>query len=794
MTIQRKPLDLKQFTENRINGNQPYEKAGYVPQFQALFDGSTGYLDRTFGIPHTQNVFSFSIWLKRNKLEANQVIFGIAAGSEVFYYTNSDFLRWYDAGTVFDTPGVYRDVNGWYHLLLTSDGTDVTAYVNGVQVDTAANNPTLINSATSHFIGKDNTATYLDAYYADIHFIDGQALLPTDFGEFTTNDGWMPNKYEGTYGTNGFYLDFSNSSNLGEDSSGNNNDWTVNGTVTQIVNPISVNDAIWNILDQHASNNNTFENEFTKIISGAGWTNGIRALAVIPYNTPIYWEYRVASTATASNQFVVGMANSEWTLVRGHNGAPYNDNVYTIYSGSSSTTGYLVNDTVDQATSTTIVADDIIQFFRDGDNFWIGINNVWHDGAGDAGANPSARTDPSMTISNSANLKLMPMASQIVQTGTFYFKREEWMYSPPTGGKELSKDNSYQVFDNDLTPHWNTVLYTGTGANANTVTGVGFQPDFVWIKDRDNISDHNLFDSNRGVSKLIRPNDVNIENTYTDTLVSFDSDGFTLNDDATQVNAVNALNDVYVAWCASLPNEKTSGWSGSPTVTPNKEIYNETLGMSIINYTPGVSPSIGDTIPCELANLLGKAPFMLIFKVVGASGGWYVYHEAVGPTKNLQLDTTATENTTINFMNDTAPTNQLITLGATSGWNNTASTEHQVIAFFETDFCKPIKYTGNGNADGSFVNLGISPEWSLHKRTNVAASWIIHDNVRNTINPHSAKLEANNTSVDVDIDIDYISNGIKQRVANADWNASGGTFIGIAIGTPTHKHQLTLGR
>ncbi|MCW9034354.1 MAG: hypothetical protein OQJ97_09050, partial [Rhodospirillales bacterium] len=240
----------------------------------------------------------------------------------------------------------------------------------------------------------------------------------------------------------------------------------------------------------------------------------------------------------------------------------------------------------------------------------------------------------------------------------------------------------------------------------------------------------------------------------------------------------------YVAWCAKLPDTRTSGWSGSPSITTGvTEKYNTTLGMSIVKYVG--NGTAGATIP----HSLGKKPFMVIVKKLSAAGtNWFVYHEAVGATKYLVLDNTTAAATFTLAWNDTEPTSQLITLGSGTD-TNTSGGEYIAYIFCETDSCKPIEYTGNGSTDGAFVNLGISPEWSLAKPANTTGVWSIRDIVRSPSNPIEDYLFANSSGVEAvhsTMSADFVSTGIKARGTNSsDWNHTSIQYIGLAIGRPT---------
>jgi hypothetical protein len=194
---------------------------------------------RTYGSGGNVQKWTFSVWYKRTELTGGR-IFGLQTNGNTFLQFSSDKLRWYVGGNDQYTEAVYRDTSAWYHIVLQFDTTQATAsnrtkiYVNGVQQTLTGSyvnqyTSSIINSATTHGLGGNEffNSEQVNGYMAEVHFVDGQALEPSDFGEYDEDSGiWKPKEYEGTYGTTGWYLDFEDAANLGDDVSGNNNHWT----------------------------------------------------------------------------------------------------------------------------------------------------------------------------------------------------------------------------------------------------------------------------------------------------------------------------------------------------------------------------------------------------------------------------------------------------------------------------------------------------------------------------------------------------------------------------------------
>jgi len=317
--------------------------------------------------------------------------------------------------------------------------------------------------------------------------------------------------------------------------------------------------------------------------------------------------------------------------------------------------------------------------------------------------------------------------------------------------------------------YMNTKLYTGNGTTDTPQTGVGFQPDWTWIKGRSVAFDNNVFDAVRGPTKRLITNSTNGETTANEMIKSFNSDGFTLGND----DGVNKNSDTFVAWnWKAGTGQGSSNTDGSINTTYTS--VNTTSGFSINQYTgTGATATVGHG--------LGVAPDFMIIKKYSASGTqWTIYHKQLGPTKHI-LFTTGAEVTQANYWNDTAPTNLVWTMG-NQGEINGSGTTNICYAFAEKKgYSKFGSYIGNGDTDGTFVYTGFLPEFIMIKRASATEDWEIVDNKRlgyNVANydlrPNTNMAEANYTPMDI------LSNGFKFRSANASIN-SGGTYIYMAF-------------
>ena len=317
--------------------------------------------------------------------------------------------------------------------------------------------------------------------------------------------------------------------------------------------------------------------------------------------------------------------------------------------------------------------------------------------------------------------------------------------------------------------YFNTKLYTGTNAT-QSITGVGFQPDFSWFKTRSDANGHTLIDSVRGITKRLASHNTQGDITQADMLTSFDTDGLTLGADSN--NYTNWSGKTWVVWNWLASNTTASNTDGSITSTVSA---NQTSGFSIVSWT-------GNGSAATIGHGLGSAPKVVIIKSRDSSTAWFLGHESLGWTKYMTLENANGENTDV-IWNNTAPTSSVFSVG---GYSSTNGSGVKFIAYCFADtgnkFFKAGSYTGNGNADGTFVYLGFKPAWVLVKNTSGSGdNWILVDNKRLGYNPDNRLLFPNASNADyTDNNLDLLSNGFKARVSY-DPNGSGNTMIYMAF-------------
>ena len=325
------------------------------------------------------------------------------------------------------------------------------------------------------------------------------------------------------------------------------------------------------------------------------------------------------------------------------------------------------------------------------------------------------------------------------------------------------------------TDYFNTVLYSGN-ATARSITGVGFQPDWVWIKGRTTAYNNTLFDAIRGATKRLYSNGTDAESTQSVTLTSFDSDGFSLGNNA----SVNSATSTFVAWNWLASNTTASNTDGSITSTVSA---NTTSGFSIVSYT-------GSGSVTSFGHGLGVAPSMVIIKNRDNTDEWTVFHKGISSGQGyIVLNSTAAAVTgssrRFRYGDDSdgkIPDSSKVYLGTASGVN-TSGEDYIAYCFAEKKgFSKFGSYTGNGNANEPFIYTGFKPAFVIVKRTNTTGSWMMFDNKRNTFNPEDKFLYSDLSNAEGTLTaLDFVSNGFKFRNADTFWNASGSTYIYMAF-------------
>jgi len=332
--------------------------------------------------------------------------------------------------------------------------------------------------------------------------------------------------------------------------------------------------------------------------------------------------------------------------------------------------------------------------------------------------------------------------------------------------------------------NFNTVLYTGDDTNTSytrDITGVGFDPDFVWIKDRDNSGfEHALFDSVRGAgaSKILSSDSTGAEGWTTAAPMSaFITDGFSVQPRSpwNANNLVNKNGEDFVAWNWKAGGAAVSNTDGTVT---SQVSANTAAGFSIVKYT-------GNGNNSTIGHGLSVAPDLIITKGIDSVVGntnWLVYNSISGATGRMFLNLSLGFTIGSTAYNDTEPTSSVFTIGTTGDINGNGAAYIAYCFHSVAGYSKIGSYTGNGSATGPIVTLGFEPAFVMIKRTDATANWRILDNKRSTTNPINKELYPPLSNAEGTFSaLDFLSNGFQIINTDSSYNASGGTYIYMAF-------------
>ena len=780
------------------SGFYPYT----IGQSLRFEDGASAYLARTPSSASNRTTWTWSAWIKRGNISQSTNMFISYSGSNDFEYIrfdSDDTIRYtfYISGAVqnlLSTSSKFRDTSSWYHILVQRDGSSSEIYVNGVQqplqTETRASTNGYFNNNNLHEIGRfsGSGVQRFDGYMAEVNFVDGTSLDPTSFGE-TKAGIWIPKQYSGSYGTNGFYLDFADGSALGDDESGNGNDFTATGLAsTDVVLDSPTNN--WATMNFNDGNGPTIQEGNLKVYGDTSYAVFEGFKGTFPMSSgKWYWEVYISVGGFTQT----GITPTIATAVGGSTNLSYHTDAMVYESngkkaigtgglgtaptglsrstyGASYTTGDIIGVALDLDSATTTLT-----FYKNNSSQGTAFSSLANDEyvALHTGIQNNFGIFNFGQDSSFAGTKTAQGNTDDNGQGDFY-------YTPPSGFLACCTANLPDpaidpAQDEEPADYFNTVLYTGTGST-RSVTGVGFQPDFVWIKDRTTAYDHHLFDVVRGGGNSLYSNDTVAENTYP-TDITFASDGFSIaNGSAYPQIYLNKSSDAFVSWNWLAGGTAASNTDGTITSSVSA---NTKAGFSIVGFTSsGSSATVGHG--------LDSPPEFIIAKNRESATVWSVYAEPIGNTKRLRLNTTDATQTS-GVWGNTTPTSTVFTQ------NLTSATDDMICYCFHSvsGFSAVGSYTGNGSSDGVFVPLTFRPAFLLIKITSgTTASWYIYDSARNTFNEASSFLRPDLANAELTgTPIDILSNGFKIKSSSSGVNYSAANYIYLAFAEQPWKYS-----
>ena len=800
-------------------------------------DDGTNYMYHTQGTPTNADKCTISAWVKRSKLGSRNLMFtGAGSGSYYSWYgfnPSNEFWHLQSGDQPrLESNAVYRDTGGWMHIVIANDSTQGTAsnrnkvYINGVQYTdwgdyedySTQNSDIAVNTnGTRLFVGSggasaSNSFYPFNGYIAEYVFIDGTQYAASDFGE-TKNGAWIPKDPSGlTFGNNGSYLKFESSGDLGNDSSGNNNDFTVTGVAAHdqmLDTPTfgsegSANFPAFSPLYYTQSTNITDGNldfRSTGNIEG-GLTN-----AVIPAGESTVYYFEAAVTPASGGHEVywgvnglnIDMSGSSerggrdeatcWAILLQPSGYQYvqagsfdgrsevsltistGDIIGMVIDRANTTIKWYINNSL-KVTSTNLIATGDLAV-------WSGKGG----GTTDCGIILNAGQDGTFCGTKTAQGN-----SDSNGFGNYY-------YTPPTGtvgyctGNLSAAGADPALEKQPVNNYFQAVAYTGTGANGRSLTTKLKPVNFIGKNRTTGTSTPTRWFATTG----------NNFGTGTELYVQLDTDSYGYSSSTyqgvsnPQDNSITIGNVGYINVGSSSYVAYLHGVAGAAAVTDTSgdidslRFTDADAGISIMDYTG--SGTNGNTVP----HGLGVKPSLVIIKnstITGNSAAWRVWSDAFGDYNDYAVLNTSAVWQTSGGIFTADPTTTMLPLASGDTQNSSSNTYIAWVFANTAGMVKAGTYVGNGNVDGSFIYTGFKPAWVMVKNTTASEHWVVADNATNPTNVVSSILKTNNNNPEATGSTyycDFLSNGFKPRTTWEGWNQTN-TFVYLAFAEMPFKY------
>ena len=754
-------------------------------------------IERTCSSSGNRQKWTWSAWVKRVRL--GSTTYGLLSsdnggdgggnnGIASIYFGSDDKIHTYYDTTSGDNYGaindaVYRDVTCWYHIVWQVDAANQTSkiWVNGVEQSiTSGSQPiggynyTMNQSGYRMNIGIDawDHETPASIYLAETHYSDGQLYDATDFAYTDAQTGqWRPKngnviKSNITYGTNGFWLDFrdnTSTTTLGYDYSGNGNHWTLsNMSVSAGVNNDSMIDTPTNnfpvINPLHGTTTNVYDSRNGNL--DFNLANNEFAICSVYLPTSGKWYAECVFTTIESGD--VGVFNPD-AIHRPDDELSFDGRWSGVRYGKANGTASIYTDNSAVQSGLTLIGNnDIVGILADRDAGTISFT-----------INGSAKGTP--VLISTIHHQNLPLAFRAARTsssgsnvvGYFNFGQRPFSHLP-TGYRSLSsKNRATPSAAGVIRPqrHFGVLSWSGNDSS-QTIDGLEFTPDFVWIKARRSGEHHFFTDIIRGAGHRLQSSSQAVESDRSSEFTSFVRGGFTVAGTHNEING-GGVNIIAMCWKGGGAAVANSDGSIASQVSANQE-----AGFSIVTWTGNA------TSGATVGHGLGKAPACIFLKGRNFEDHWAVYHKGIGTSlsdsnrKTIKLNDEVVYQTSTGYWNDTSPTSSVFSLGNDQRTNKNTGT---FVAYCWAEipgYSSFGRYRGNGSSDGPYIHLGFKPAFIIYKKSDGGSdNWEMQNTTIDTDNPVNESMYPNTYGAQsTGRNVDFLANGFKIRNTNGSTN------------------------
>jgi len=779
----------------RVGNFLPFEDSGTISKslmFNNVASSANHYLRIASLSEGNNQIATFSAWIKFTGpfapgSDLNTNYGGIleqgngnwtSSSHFMFYQTRGRLDFYHNGSSILRTNRYFQDSSKWYHIMFVLDVTqDAPAdrlkfYVDGTEETDVSDSRHSLNKNTDlsyiNVSGQElniggmpsgNGYEDLNCYMAEVNYIDGTAYGPSTFGLTDTSTGrWIPKTLSGiTYGTNGFRLQFGTDTDLGNDTSGENNDLTPNNFTPSDQRTDTPTNNLPIMRNYSPSYQQTLgEGNLQHTTVGSNKFYPVVSTLRPKGSGKFYAECRVSDVPGG---YSIQLGCYAYEDLKGYGGgaAYFGNTGYGSGLWIEQSSQYMrYNNITVNTTPFTFSAGDVIGMALDLDN---GVLSFYDDDNGFIG---------SVTYDRTKSAAFAGVSNKAV-TFIWNFGDNPTFDGLETAGGNADADGNGNFFKS--VPSGYKVL-----KQDNMPETTKFTPDLAWFKNRNDSDSFQLYNTSVGPNKSLTSDDTAAELTAPNGLQKFLKGGYSIEDDV----RVNRENDGYVAWNWLCDSGTTSAnTSATPTIASTIQA-NANAGFSIVEYT-------GTGTAGTVEHGLSQAPEWVMVKSRSndTGDGFTTYHSHMtSATYYLRLHNSSPEASASTVWDSAAPSPSVVSIGTSTGVNINTYTYLMYCWHSVAGFSKFGSYKGNNDPSGPFVYTGFKPSWLLVKCINTTGrNWILWDNKRSPINPCDNVVYPDLSQAETASgnDMDFLSNGFKPRGTNTNYNGSNDTYVYMAF-------------